>query len=590
MTERRSREALLSENAGLRIRLQEAEDTLRAISMGEVDAFVVSGEEGERIFTLKGAEQPYRILVETMSEGAAQLSSDGTILYCNAQLAAMLRIPLERLQGTPLSSYIAPDMRPSFAAMLDGRDRLCEREEVRLVAGDGEFVDALISLSSSDSSEGLGRSAVITDIGARKQSEEKIARLNRLYAVLSQTSKVIFQSLDRDSLFQSICRIAVEHGGFLLAWIGLVDEDAGVVTPMAWEGKNEGYLDNIRVSIFDEPEGLGPTGRAVREGAVCISGDGESRRGHRSSAAIAIRQGDRVIGVLTLYSDERDYFNSQFIDLLGEIGADISFALDNLIREAERARTRAALHVQTMERLKLAEELKREEQLLIVNSRQAAVGETIEYIAHQWNQPLGALSIYAQQLESEARRESAADGSVERISGKIIAVLQAMNQTIDDFRNFTRVEKKKQAFNLAETVEKTLALVYDSLASQNIRIETEVRDDPAVIGFRNEFSQALLIVINNAREALVQRKVAAPLIEIQIFREGGKAVVAISDNAGGIPEEIMDRIFDPYFTTKDAAKGTGIGLYLSKTIIETHMNGSISVRNTPEGAEFRIEA
>ena len=101
-TANRSREGLLAEIEELRFRLAEAEDTLRAIGSGEVDAFVVSGPDGEQVFTLKGAEQPYRVLVETMNEGAATLAADGTILYCNNRLAVMLQVPLENLMGTQL--------------------------------------------------------------------------------------------------------------------------------------------------------------------------------------------------------------------------------------------------------------------------------------------------------------------------------------------------------------------------------------------------------------------------------------------------------------------------------------------------------
>jgi len=97
--------------------------------------------------------------------------------------------------------------------------------------------------------------------------------MNRLYSVLSEINHAIVRATERGSLFEEICRIAVEQGGLLMAWIGLVDEDSGLVRPAAWYGKNEGYLDNIRISVFEEPEGMGPSGRAIRESDVCLTRD-----------------------------------------------------------------------------------------------------------------------------------------------------------------------------------------------------------------------------------------------------------------------------------------------------------------------------
>ena len=431
--------------------------------------------------------------------------------------------------------------------------------------------------------------------------EEKIERLNRLYSVLSRTNQAIIRAVDRDSLFRDICHIAVEQGGFLLAWIGLVDEDSGMLAPSVWRGKNDGYLDNIRISILEEPEGLGPSGRAVREGDVCIAADfagdpsmapwreSALERGFRSSAAISFRQGSRVIGVLTLYSGQKDFFDQAFAELLREMGRDISYALDGLHKEAERARTQHALHAESMERLRLSEELREKENALVLKSRQAAVGETVEYIAHQWKQPLNALSIYAQLIRNACQKGVASGEYAEKLTGKILEQVDSMSRTIDDFRNFARPETEARAFSLKQAVDASLALVEDSLKACTVRVEAEDCGDLEVRGYGNEYSQVVLNILNNAKDAFVERKVDSPTIDIRLFRDGNKAVATIADNAGGIPEDAIDRIFSPYFTTKASDGGSGIGLYLSRTIIENRMKGRLSVRNVGEGAEFRIE-
>ena len=138
-------------------------------------------------------------------------------------------------------------------------------------------------------------------------------------------------------------------------------------------------------------------------------------------------------------------------------------------------------------------------------------------------------------------------------------------------------------------MQNTLSLIEDSFKNQHIGIEVVAKDDPVIHGYRNEFAQVLLNILNNARDALTERDIDDPRVTITICSEGDRAVVTIADNAGGIPEEIMGKIFDPYFTTKGPQAGTGVGLFMSKTIIEKNMGGRLTARNIANGAEFRIE-
>ncbi len=191
----------------------------------------------------------------------------------------------------------------------------------------------------------------ITYAVERKKAEEKLLRLNRLYSVLSAINHAIVHTGDRDALFRDFCRVAVRLGGFRLAWVGLVDPETGAVNIVAADGETA-YLDGIRVSVNQEPEGMGPTGTTIREGRSYICNDffstsitkpwqGRARaHGLFSSASIAIRNDQQVIGALTLYAAAKDIFDTQQVELLERLGDDISFALDNLVlkdrvREAE---------------------------------------------------------------------------------------------------------------------------------------------------------------------------------------------------------------------------------------------------------------
>jgi len=170
-----------------------------------------------------------------------------------------------------------------------------------------------------------------------------------------------------------------------------------------------------------------------------------------------------------------------------------------------------------------------------------------------------------------------------------MGLINQMSQTIDDFRNFFKPDKEKVDFAVHEVVARTVALVEDGFKYQQIEIALEASANPVIHGFPNEYCQVLLNILMNARDALLERRPEEALVTVTISKEAGRAVVTISDNAGGIPGEILPRIFEPYFTTKGPDKGTGVGLFMSKIIIENNMGGRLAASNQGEGAQFRVE-
>jgi len=249
----------------------------------------------------------------------------------------------------------------------------------------------------------------------------------------------------------------------------------------------------------------------------------------------------------------------------------------------------AQLEAETAERVQAVEELRRKDEILMQQSRQAALGEMIGNIAHQWRQPLNAVGLLVQDLSLCYEYGNFDQQYLDTNTKKIMKLVRHMSQTIDDFRNFFTPERDKVPFDLNKTVEKTLHLVEGSLSDKRIRIQLETEAVPELTGYPNEFSQVLLNILNNAKDAFLGQQIEDPSVLVKVRMERGRPVVTIADNAGGIPEEIIERVFEPYFTTKDQGKGTGIGLYMSKKIVEKTMNGSLTVRNTGTGAEFRIE-
>ncbi|MBJ6725310.1 hybrid sensor histidine kinase/response regulator [Geomesophilobacter sediminis] len=250
----------------------------------------------------------------------------------------------------------------------------------------------------------------------------------------------------------------------------------------------------------------------------------------------------------------------------------------------------AALQAETTERLLALEELRRKDEVLMQQSRQAALGEMIGNIAHQWRQPLNAVGLLVQDISLCHECGGFTDEYLQTTTEKIMEIIRHMSQTIDDFRNFFMPDKEKVPFCVADVVARALSLVEGAFLAKGIEVDVVGRPDAVILGYPNEFSQVLLNILSNARDAFLDNPHGEPRIVVQTeTTPEGRVVLKIADNAGGIPEEVIGRIFEPYFTTKEEGQGTGVGLYMAKNIIEKNMNGSLTVRNVGGGAEFTIE-
>lgn len=286
------------------------------------------------------------------------------------------------------------------------------------------------------------------------------------------------------------------------------------------------------------------------------------------------------------------------LDLQQESLHEQTIMLEQEVAERQMAQEALAVKQQQLEELnssleeriaKSLHEIRQKDQMLIQQSRQAVMGEMINSIAHQWRQPLNNLGLIIQNINISFERGMLTQEEMAAENAKAMDTVVFMSRTIDDFRNFFRNDKQKSVISVANLVNRTLTLVAASLHHLNISVDFEADDDVKAFGYPNEYSQVLLNILNNAKDVFTERMVTAPRIRIRVFAEDDRSVVTIGDNAGGIYEEILARIFDPYFSTKDVGKGTGIGLYMSKVIIEQNMDGLLSVRNIDGGAEFRIE-
>jgi len=226
------------------------------------------------------------------------------------------------------------------------------------------------------------------------------------------------------------------------------------------------------------------------------------------------------------------------------------------------------------------------QRIVELQSRYSQMGEIIGMIIHQWKQPLNAVSIIVNVLKINLKRNTLSPEAVDRKLDDIIRQIQFMDQTVKDFQNFFNPSKEKVLFNLFDQIKTVLDLVRYAYEHKNISLK--ITGDPTVTyyGHPNEFSQVILTLLQNARDAFMMHQKEDMKIHIEVGKDEKCSFVTVRDNAGGIPEEIIDRIFDLYMTTKEG--GTGLGLNIARHMVENNMQGKLTVRNVDGGAEFRI--
>jgi C4-dicarboxylate-specific signal transduction histidine kinase len=221
-------------------------------------------------------------------------------------------------------------------------------------------------------------------------------------------------------------------------------------------------------------------------------------------------------------------------------------------------------------------------------SRLASMGEMIESIAHQWRQPLNSLGVIVQGLKHLNNSENFDFDLLNEMETEMIEKINYMSETIDDFSNFFKISKEKKNFNILNSVKDTIKLIDVQLKNENIKINVNIEEgvNLELYSLENEFRQALLNIIQNALDILILRKQLNSFINIDIIQNGNFTELNISDNGGGICMKNIEQIFEPYVTTKK--QGNGIGLYMSKVIIEHNMKGNLTVQNNQIGAVFTI--
>ena len=287
--------------------------------------------------------------------------------------------------------------------------------------------------------------------------------------------------------------------------------------------------------------------------------------------------------------------------LLMEDGS-VKYVIENCINSFEEDGTPIISHgtVQDITEATLVKnELKEKDAHLFQQSRLAMMGEMLSMIAHQWRQPLGTIAANTISIQSaieleqynlkDAKDEEEFLNFLNKKMDKTTLYIQDLSQTITNFSNFYKPDKKFIMVDITDVLLKAYNLVFDSLDSHGIKVEFSLDSNYEFMMHENEFTQVILNIINNAKDQLLQNSIENPVININTYMQNERLYIEISDNAGGIEEKSLDKVFDPYYSTKLEKNGTGLGLYMSKVIIKDYHKGDIYAKNGDSGAIFTIE-
>ncbi len=249
----------------------------------------------------------------------------------------------------------------------------------------------------------------------------------------------------------------------------------------------------------------------------------------------------------------------------------------------ERKQFEEQLHIQIHKEM---EKNKQQQLFLLQQNRLAQMGELINMIAHQWRQPLNNLFLINQLLVTKYKRKRLNATTMKYFEENSKKQITLMSETIDDFRNFFKIEENMQNFSLNETIINILHITNSTFENSGILLTFDSKKEIILFGHSNALRQVILNILNNAKDALLEKDPDEKKIFITIEDDEQNIYLNIEDTAGGIPKEIIDKIFDPYFSTKKEKNGTGLGLYMSKLIIEDQMKAKLTVQNTQNGAKF----
>ncbi|MBF0143419.1 MAG: CHASE domain-containing protein [Magnetococcales bacterium] len=567
-----------------------------------------TSELTEAMQRLQEGERYLKAVLETALDAIVVMDVEGRILAFNQAASAMFGHPQESIIGHRVTRIIPPDdswpNHPLAVAAMVGKGveidpNIKRRLEMAGRRSDGSALQLEVGLSVVSYRQGYHLTAFLKDITDQKRLESRDKRvsqarqsLNELLRLSLDTKPLPLQLTDALKIILTGTWITAREKGAIF----LHNEELNRLERIAELGLSE----NLRNLCRELPAGKCLCGRAASTREIVFADRVDERHdivyegmvdhGHY---CVPLLFRNRLLGVITLYlplGHARDPEEESFLTAMANTLAGIiehSRTLDLLHqRQWEIERLNANLEKRVHDAVSKNRQM---DLLLIQQSRMAAMGEMIGNIAHQWRQPINSLNLILANIQGAYDFGEMTPRLMDEKVTAAQQIILKMSSTIDDFRNFFRPNKRRSRFDLMRVVREALALIEASLAAGRIEVRFQEPTAPiSTVGYANEYSQVILMILSNAKDAIGEHRKNGGEITISFATGENMATTTIYDNGGGVPEEIRERIFDPYFTTKGNKHGTGIGLYMAKMIIEEHMGGLIEVENVGDGAAFRI--
>jgi PAS domain S-box-containing protein len=570
-------------------RLIEAEDTLYAIRTGDVDALMM----GVQIYSLEGAETPYRLLIEAMGEGAGTLALDGTVLYANRRLSEILAAPLPELIGNPLLPWMAPADQALFTTWLNEGQHHPVIGRLSLLKHDGQTVPMQVSINLLPAPGTPSLGIVLVDLTAINQAEEALRRSNRALRMVSACDHVLVHAATEAVLFAEICQAIISEGGYPLAWVGVAEHDAAkTIKPLFRAGIKRDYLENIPLSWAAEAKVLGPAGKAIQSGETVVVNELMSdahfdpwreralAAGFAASIALPLITETGIWGVLCIYAQNSGAFNGEEVQLLKGLANDLAYGITTFRNQAEHEQAEAKIR-------ELNEEL---EQRVRLRTTELEASNTeleafVYTVAHDLRAPLRSIDGFSRILLEDCgeRLNTEEKGHLERVR----TATQHMGHLIESMLQLSRLnrsELRRTTVNISALAQGVFADLQrqdpDRRVTAVVAPDLVAQADPALI------HSVLENLLGNAWK--FTSKTAEARIELGCSKQDSVPTFFVHDNGAGFNMAYRGKLFGVFqrLHRNDEFPGTGVGLASVQRIIHRHQ-GRVWAESEPgNGASF----
>jgi len=540
---------LIGENDELRLQLEEANDTIQAIRTGQVDAFIVQGENGHQLYTLKTADQTYRVFIEKMNEGAVTLNRDGLILYSNSRFAAMIKVPLEKVLGLSFDKFIANGSKKDFDMLIsNGWEEDC-KEEISLVNKDNETICCLLSCNTLELDEGVALSLILTDLTMQKEAEKQLKLKNDQLEIAQNQTKSLNDELE-DTVKERTNELLISREHFRLL--------ANNIPQMTWTSLPNGEANFYNQQWYDY----------TKLNALQT----------KESAWKAVVHPDDLKNTIEKYRASLQSGNIFEVENRYKNGTDGTYRWH--LNRAVPLRNDAGDIILWVGTATDIEEQKREME---------KKDEFIGIASHELKTPLTSLKGYIQLMASYKKEElpPVVKTYVDKANISINKLQHLVNDLLDVSKiQAGRLEYRLGQVNIAELIKQCIENAAHIYATYNF--VNKAQTTYFVNGNTERLEQVLMNLINNAvKYSQVNKDVI-----IETTQHNHSIRVSVKDFGIGLSDDEIARIFERFYRVEDKkfmASGLGMGLYISAEIISAH-NGKIGVESEPgEGSVFYFE-